>query len=133
MSHPGFRGLGHASAETLLVAGQHEEQEAETVEPTADLRVVEAASELQRQAAALRPAGDRAGQVKRPRSRGGAGQDETVRHRNCFLELCGELLEAFYPGGGGGSKGHLGLRVGGELSTQGVQPTLQLLADRANA
>src|SRR5437879_8038489 len=91
MSNTGFRGLRHAAAETLLVAGQHEKQEAEAVEPTADLRVVEAACPLQGQAAALRPAGDRAGQIQRPRCRCGAGQDETVRHRHCFLALCGEL------------------------------------------
>src|SRR5260221_1117997 len=94
MSHTRFRRLGLAAAETLFVPGQHKEQEAQAVEPATDLRVVEAASELKCQTAALRPTGDRSSQVERAGSRGGARQDETVRHRNRLLQLGSEFLEA---------------------------------------
>src|SRR5487761_1097917 len=92
MSHTRFRRLGHASGQTFLVSGQHEEQKAQAVEPPAHLGIVKASRTLERQAAALRPAGDRASQVQSTRGRGGPGQDEAVRHRDRLLELRREFL-----------------------------------------
>src|SRR6266851_4229001 len=121
-----------AAAERLFVPAEHEKQEAEPVEPPAYLGVLQAACPLERHAAAFRAARDRAGEIERSGGGRRAGEDEAVRHCYHEFELGNQRIEPPYCLLGRVGERRAGRRVRGQLSTQRVEPPLNLLADRSN-
>src|SRR4029077_20314503 len=95
---PGLRRLWDASGLLLFVPGEHEQQQAEAVQPATHLRVVEAALVLEGEAATLGPTRDRPCKVH---GRGGgrrARKYESVWHADRLLELGHHLLQALNAG-----------------------------------
>src|SRR5438445_8055858 len=126
----GYRALaGHA----FFVATEHEEQQAQAVQPAADVRIRQAAGPLEGHTTPLGPPRDGSRQVERAGRRRPAGQDEAAGHHGLRLELTDHLLETLDLGRPGRDECLVHLRIGAQLRANRVQPTLQLLTDSGDA
>src|SRR5450756_2926895 len=95
MTRRGLGRSGSAPGERFLVPAEHEKQEAQPVEPSAYLLVAQSVRPLERDAAALGPAGYSAREIKGSRSGRRAGKDEAVGHGHRLFELGDQRIEAY--------------------------------------